>query len=991
MLDITRGMSAGYIQLVALGQQDAYLTGEPQVTYFSGLYKRHTPFVLEAYDIPFNDQVISYGQTAICRIPPKGDLIRGLTLKVILPALFNPGNDWTWPTTPSYTNVPSLWFGFSNGSVSSEVVGSFQVPYYSSNTLGLNQWFSPFTKIGTYVSTTNQFLFNNVTNVIVQSGFSSTNAGSGIFWGFDPVNYSKLDAYGNLVYNATVSPLSNLSGNSVVNTQANTYISTVTPDFTLQQAGWVQTQGIPVNTLTGLYISLSENLPLVQGNQLLNFSALTPSTNQPYWTINNLNSSNYLVTTDGLIQFFNTGYFIIQTGFKLDEGAIVSISYGTSSSGNAPLNPVFLYTYTYTVSPNPTSPAIIPITVTAGQYYYFYVETNAPCNALQGTYLAASYANDIYQLSNDITLASSSLAPVTLQGNVFTPQNTTITLDSKSMLNFVQNGEYLISGVLSLSNTTTESYISNVVLGERANILYVYEMSLQGRNPTAAFSIPLVANTTLSYYLNVSTTQSFSNISANSFFTVNQVGVLSDTQPSIVLPYNGILFQSTSPTLTTPLNLKTNFSSNTNSSIISVNSNGTLRFKNVMSYILTGVFYTSSPVTNVSITNSNSNFSEYFNYALGTSTNPPYTISVPFNITDNTASYSISLTTATPGATVNNGTYIAVYPLASNISGTFGAAFNYYDSVGTLAIVNADLKVGGQTIQSITGEYIEVWDELNVPYENQPGLQLLTGKYDTQTSIPPPGRTYYVNLPYYFYGNPELSLPIVALGRQDVEVWVTFNNFSNLTSISVTNPTLQATIITEYAYLSNPEIDWFQNHQLDYVITQCQYDAFPLAEGFKSAIFDLKFKNPIKELFFLIHPDSNLPYNYTTPGGGTDAVTFGMTFNGEDAFLTSTTNTLFVGAIEPFAKHINFFSRPSVITAQQPNTYGRQFYMYAFARDPFGTLSSGQINFSRIRHTLLEMNIANSLMNYPSKTFRVIALSQNVLRVENGIAGIMFH
>ena len=261
MLDITRGMSAGYIQLVALGQQDAYLTGEPQVTYFSGLYKRHTPFVLEAYDIPFNDQVISYGQTAICRIPPKGDLIRGLTLKVILPALFNPGNDWTWPTTPSYTNVPSLWFGFSNGSVSSEVVGSFQVPYYSSNTLGLNQWFSPFTKIGTYVSTTNQFLFNNVTNVIVQSGFSSTNAGSGIFWGFDPVNYSKLDAYGNLVYNATVSPLSNLSGNSVVNTQANTYISTVTPDFTLQQAGWVQTQGIPVNTLTGLYISLSENLP----------------------------------------------------------------------------------------------------------------------------------------------------------------------------------------------------------------------------------------------------------------------------------------------------------------------------------------------------------------------------------------------------------------------------------------------------------------------------------------------------------------------------------------------------------------------------------------------------------------------------------------------------------------------------------------------------------------------------------------------------------
>lgn len=991
MLDITRGMSAGYIQLVALGQQDAYLTGEPQVTYFSGVYKRHTPFVLEAYDIPFNDQVISYGQTAICRIPPKGDLIRGLTLKLTLPALFNPGNDWTWPTQPSRTNVPALWFGFSNGTISSQISGSFQVSYYSSNATSLIQWFSPFTQFGSYASSTNQFVFNNVTNVIVQSSFSSTNAGSGIFWGFDPVNYSKLDAYGNLVYNATVSYLSNLTANSVVNTQANVYISTVTPDFTLQQAGWVQTQGFPVNTLAGLYISLAQSLPLDQGNQLLNFAAVSSTTNQPYWTINDLNSSNYLISSDGLIEFFKTGYYIIQTGFNLDQGAIVSISYGTSSSGNAPLNPVFLYTYTYTVSPNPTSPAIIPINVSSGQYYYFYVQTNIPNNALQGTYLTISYANDIYQFSNDVTLSRTSLAPVPLYGNVFTPQNTTVTLNQNSMMKFAVNGEYLISGVLSLSNTTTESYVSNVVLGERANILYVYDMSLQGRNPTAAFSIPLVANTTLSYYLNVSTTQAFSNISANSFFTVNQVGVLSDTQPSIVLPYNGILFQSTSPTLTSPLNLKTNFSSNTNSSIISVNPNGTLQFKNVMSYILTGVFYTSSPVTNVSITNSDSNFSQYFNYALGTSTTPPYTISVPFRITDNTASYSISLTTAAPGATVNSATYIAVYPLASNISGTLDAFYNYYDSVGTLAVVNADLKVGGQTIQSLTGEYIEVWNELNVPYENQPGLQLLTGKYDTQTSIPPPGRTYYVNLPYYFYGNPELSLPIVALGRQDVEVWVTFNNFSNLTSISVTNPTLQATIITEYAYLSNPEINWFQSHQLDYVITQCQYDAFPLASGFQSAVFDLKFKNPIKELFFLIHPDTNLPYNYTTPGGGTDYVTFGMTFNGEDAFLTSTTNTLFVGAIEPFTKHINFFSKPNVITKQQPNVYGRQFYMYSFSRDPFGTLSSGQINFSRIRHTLLEMNIANSALNYPSKTFRIIALSQNVLRIENGIAGIMFH
>ena len=981
-------MSAGYIQLVALGQQDAYLSGEPQVTYFSGVYKRHTPFVLEAYDIPFNDQYITFGGTSICHIPPKGDLIRGLTLKMTLPALYNPGNDWTWNTPASSSSRPALWYGFSNGSVQlvSSKLGSF---YYSTNSYSTT-WANTFVPILNYNANTNQFAFNNISNVFFSaSSVSSTNAGSPVFWGFDPVNYS-VAANGNLIYNATVSSLSNLTANSISNATPNTFISTLTPDFTLQQAGWIQTTGVPLTNQTGFYAALAQPLALSSTNTFLDFSAQTPGTNLPYWSVNDLSTTSFFVSSDGLVQFLTSGYYTVRLGFNVSVGGVVSISYGKSTSPNQPASPTFLYTYSYTVSPDPTTPAIIPLIADGSSYYYFYVQTNLPCNALAGTYIAATPANDIYQFSNNVSLSSKSLAPVPLYGNLYATSGTTVTLDSNSFMRFTVNGEYLISGILSISNTAIESYVSNVVLGERSNILYVYDMSLQGRNPTYAFSIPLVANTQLAYYLNVSTTQSFSNITANSFFTINQVGVLSDTQPQIVLPYNGGLFQSTSSTLTKPLNLNTNFSSNINSQIVAVNASGNLVFKNVASYMLTGVFYTSSPVTNVIITNSDSTFKQVFNFSLGLA--PPYTISVPFRITDNAAStsYGITLNTFQSGATVQSGTYLTVGPIASNtLIGGF-QTYNYYDGVGSLAIVNADLKVGGQTIQSITGEYIEVWNELNVPYENQPGLQLLTGKYDTQTSVGPPGRTYYVNLPYYFYGNPELSLPIVALDRQDVEVWVTFNNFSNLTSVSLTSPTIAATIITEYVYLSNPEIDWFQSHRLDYVITQCQYDSFQLPQNFQNAIFELKFKNPIKELFFLIHPDANLPYNYTTPGGGTDALTFGMTFNGEDAFLTATINTLYVGAIEPFLTHTNFFSQPIKLTSQQPNQYGRQFYMYSFSTNPFGTLSSGQINFSRIRQVLLEMNIGNTALNYPSKTFNVIALNQNILRIENGIAGIMF-
>ena len=255
----------------------------------------------------------------------------------------------------------------------------------------------------------------------------------------------------------------------------------------------------------------------------------------------------------------------------------------------------------------------------------------------------------------------------------------------------------------------------------------------------------------------------------------------------------------------------------------------------------------------------------------------------------------------------------------------------------------------------------------------------MTGKYDTGTSVAPPGRTYYVNLPYYFYGNPELSIPITALGRQDIEIWVTFRNFSELTDIVVENPTLTATIITEYVYLANPEIDWFQNHRLDYVITQTQYQDFDLIQGFKTAVFELNFKGPVKELFFVIQPVGNLPYDYSNNG----LQSMGMTFNGEDAFLTSCTDATYLGAIEPFKHHINFFSSPPGSTVP-----GRQFFMYCFSTNPYGTTSSGQINFSRIRDVFATLNISATFS--PPKQFRVVAMSQNVLRVENGIAGLMF-
>jgi hypothetical protein len=74
------------LQLVARGRQDAYLTGNPQTTFFKHVYRRYTPFAIESIPIEF-DGTPDFGRRISCIIPRKAELLNALFLEVDLPAL----------------------------------------------------------------------------------------------------------------------------------------------------------------------------------------------------------------------------------------------------------------------------------------------------------------------------------------------------------------------------------------------------------------------------------------------------------------------------------------------------------------------------------------------------------------------------------------------------------------------------------------------------------------------------------------------------------------------------------------------------------------------------------------------------------------------------------------------------------------------------------------------------------------------------------------
>ena len=79
-------MGGGLLQLVAYGAQDVYLTGNPQITFFKVVYRRHTNFAIESIRQVFNGQA-EYGNTITCQISRNGDLINRCYVELDIPGL----------------------------------------------------------------------------------------------------------------------------------------------------------------------------------------------------------------------------------------------------------------------------------------------------------------------------------------------------------------------------------------------------------------------------------------------------------------------------------------------------------------------------------------------------------------------------------------------------------------------------------------------------------------------------------------------------------------------------------------------------------------------------------------------------------------------------------------------------------------------------------------------------------------------------------------
>ena len=92
-------MGGGLLQLVAHGAQDAYLTGNPQITFWKGLFKRHTNFAMEPFRINLTGMPM-WGQKQSATLGRHADLAYSTYLSIVLP---------TQARNSAGTDVDILW------------------------------------------------------------------------------------------------------------------------------------------------------------------------------------------------------------------------------------------------------------------------------------------------------------------------------------------------------------------------------------------------------------------------------------------------------------------------------------------------------------------------------------------------------------------------------------------------------------------------------------------------------------------------------------------------------------------------------------------------------------------------------------------------------------------------------------------------------------------------------------------------------------------
>ena len=327
----------------------------------------------------------------------------------------------------------------------------------------------------------------------------------------------------------------------------------------------------------------------------------------------------------------------------------------------------------------------------------------------------------------------------------------------------------------------------------------------------------------------------------------------------------------------------------------------------------------------------------------------------------------------------------------------------WIENVGHAIIDHVELKIGNNVIDKHYGDFMEIHKQLNNSKDKKIAYDTMLGNTTVLRYITTTTNSYVLLVPllFWFCKDIGLSLPLVALGSHDVEIYVKFKNLENLiwkrdntnnNSNSAVNieltESLKSNLIGKFYKLDELERKRFQGITHRYLIEQTQLKG-PITLKSKVENVSLDFNLPVKELIWYgikknftepnyklntyLSEDYNMPFNFTSNSYSSDGYnmfrSFGMNINGLEYF--SNVEPQIFNLYYPFRYHQKI-----------PNT---GVYIYSFAEKPNEYQPSGSCNFSRLDISSTKLILESNESTTEPILFRIYAINYNILEINGNL------
>jgi Major capsid protein N-terminus/Large eukaryotic DNA virus major capsid protein len=338
--------------------------------------------------------------------------------------------------------------------------------------------------------------------------------------------------------------------------------------------------------------------------------------------------------------------------------------------------------------------------------------------------------------------------------------------------------------------------------------------------------------------------------------------------------------------------------------------------------------------------------------------------------------------------------------------GTNSTYVNWVNGIGNALIKSMSVRIGGYTVDTQSGEWMDIHSQYNVTKDKRTTYDEMTGYRPNNTNdtniIANKEITFHIPLNFWF-SHPGLALPIEALQYHDVEIHFTFAKLADMivsdATASISAPVdisgaiaafKSCKLYVDYIFLDTNEKRNTMQSTHEYLIEQVQtLNAEDISAGTTSSKINLFLKHPVKALYWVI---SNTQYTTT---GSTDKNNQPLLYDADIADVNgvvqnkdtfNTMKLICLGADRFTERPAKYFrlTQPFQYFKCCPNKY---IYCYSFGLRPCEQQPSGTCNFSRIDNVTLSMSFNSAIA---ASKLKIYAVNYNVLSIMSGMSSVLF-